>query len=308
VTTQTWSSSGPLRPHSSAWLRTTAVTGLASALLMPSAVPASAVTTASHPGLPATNPQAIRAPRIDAAQTAPRPQALLKGLAPGGLENSPDPGGDGRSLLSVPRPEPRSKALATPPQSPPTVRHPIGETRIGLDPTPTVSQTKPRFSGPHNRVVSAGRSPVERAGKSPTAAKEGGKIAGSERATTERIERWAATVQTAQAAKAQKGEARPALVTFAEVSPIPKRGSSYRVQTGDSLWRISTQLWADNAPAHSLDRTWRVLYEWNRDVLGPDSSRLYPGQVLEIPDDVTQTTTADPAAPLSGPLTGKGAR
>lgn len=57
---------------------------------------------------------------------------------------------------------------------------------------------------------------------------------------------------------------------------------SYTVQKGDTLQKISRQL-------YGTTKKWYSLYELNKDVLkGPD--KLYPGQVIRIPADQTKTT------------------
>jgi len=41
--------------------------------------------------------------------------------------------------------------------------------------------------------------------------------------------------------------------------------------------------------AADVDRTWRVLYEVNKRVLGPDPDLIHPGQILEIPTRVMES-------------------
>jgi nucleoid-associated protein YgaU len=62
------------------------------------------------------------------------------------------------------------------------------------------------------------------------------------------------------------------------------------VQPGETLWRIAAQVTGD-------PHLWPLLYRANRDQI-VDPSRLYPGQVLSIPDlqdDAPETET------VSGP-------
>lgn len=50
----------------------------------------------------------------------------------------------------------------------------------------------------------------------------------------------------------------------------------HEVQAGETLWQIAAQVTGD-------PHQWPELYRANRDQIG-DPSRLYPGQVLSIPD------------------------
>jgi nucleoid-associated protein YgaU len=50
--------------------------------------------------------------------------------------------------------------------------------------------------------------------------------------------------------------------------------STYVVVKGDSLWRIARQY-----PGVA----WQDIYAANRDVIGSNPNKIYPGQVLYIP-------------------------
>jgi nucleoid-associated protein YgaU len=45
---------------------------------------------------------------------------------------------------------------------------------------------------------------------------------------------------------------------------------------GDYLVRIATEFYGD-------PNKWRIIYEANVDVIGPDPDLIYPGQVMTIP-------------------------
>jgi LysM repeat protein len=256
-----------LRTSYGTWLRTTAVTGLASALLVPSGAAASA---AVGPGIPATDPQAARFPRIEVDRLAPRPQAFL-----GGLTHSP--ARDHPPQAVVQRGQQVGKSIA-PLQIPPPARQP----RVVQVPARRIrSVTAP------NPQVSPGAS----------ALKERAKVAKSPSTKPKRVDQGLTRARTAVRKSSkpralQDAAGRPSLVAVDKVSPTPRMGWSYRVQRGDSLWHISMQLWEDRFPdGPSLERTSHVLHEWNRSVVGPNRNRIYPGQVLEIPSDARSITT-----------------
>lgn len=50
----------------------------------------------------------------------------------------------------------------------------------------------------------------------------------------------------------------------------------WTVQKGDSLWRIARQQYGDGSQ-------WRRIYERNRELIGEDANRIFPGQELELP-------------------------
>lgn len=54
--------------------------------------------------------------------------------------------------------------------------------------------------------------------------------------------------------------------------PTPK---TYTVRSGDNLWVIAKRLLGDGS-------RWREIYNKNRNVIGPDPNKIYPGQVLRI--------------------------
>jgi len=99
--------------------------------------------------------------------------------------------------------------------------------------------------------------------------------------TRERIERWAVAVSTSL----RRTTPAPPVVALPAIRTTPTMGWSYEIKRGDSLWHISEHVWEDNPTNRDLDRTWRLLYKWNDNVLGPDPDLIYPGQVIQIPAD-----------------------
>jgi hypothetical protein len=57
---------------------------------------------------------------------------------------------------------------------------------------------------------------------------------------------------------------------------------SYTVRHGDTLWSIAEQSLRTDDP-RSVARYWPKIHRANRDVIGPDPSLIYPGQVLHLP-------------------------
>jgi hypothetical protein len=297
VTTQVPPPSGPLREtlrtSYGTWLRATAITGLASAFLVPPAAAATPANPANAPGLPATNPQAIRPPHFETPAVDLRPPELLEDL----VQDEPE-GNLDRKLHDDPSPaaeqlEQGLGMLVQPPLNPPPARQLTAVetlTRSASSLTDSRPETPP--GPPLNRVDNQRPQPPGQRLNGPFAAlEERAKAAGSRPVTPERIDQWVTTVRTAKHAAPEAAKRNPALITLVEVSPTPKMGWSYRVQPGDSLWHISTQLWTNNSSDHRLDRTWRMLHEWNRGVLGPNANLIHPGQVLEIPADAENVTT-----------------
>lgn len=53
----------------------------------------------------------------------------------------------------------------------------------------------------------------------------------------------------------------------------------YKVQKGDTLWSIASQLFRDGM-------CWKALYLENRDkLISGDSELIYPNELLRVPDD-----------------------
>ena len=54
------------------------------------------------------------------------------------------------------------------------------------------------------------------------------------------------------------------------------------VRPGDSLWTLTAGLLPARAPLAAVARGWRLLYDANRAVVGPDPDLLQPGQTLRV--------------------------
>jgi nucleoid-associated protein YgaU len=78
------------------------------------------------------------------------------------------------------------------------------------------------------------------------------------------------------------------------VPPPPPAAASqtYKVQHGDSLSTISEHFYKTQAK-------WKVIYDANKDKIGPNPAKLKDGMELVIPD-VAATTAAAPAPAASG--------
>lgn len=62
----------------------------------------------------------------------------------------------------------------------------------------------------------------------------------------------------------------------AETSPAPSTAQIYTVVRGDCLWTIAKRFYGNGAKN-------TVIYNANKEVIGGDPNRIYPGQVLTIP-------------------------
>src|SRR5690242_14224063 len=74
----------------------------------------------------------------------------------------------------------------------------------------------------------------------------------------------------------------PNLIRPGQVLTIPvihiRSGTTYIVQSGDTLSAIALRAYG-NAAEHF----WHKIYKANKDVIGDDPNRIFPGQVLDIP-------------------------
>lgn len=76
----------------------------------------------------------------------------------------------------------------------------------------------------------------------------------------------------------------------AQVTSPPTGGdpaSTYRVERGDSLWRIARNMLIQRglpADGRAVARLWPAIYEANRAVIGADPDLIHPGQEFVIPD------------------------
>lgn len=80
-------------------------------------------------------------------------------------------------------------------------------------------------------------------------------------------------------------------------TPIPLGGvTTYVVRAGDSLWSIATDLLADadgEITVLDIGRAVEVIYDVNRDRIGPDPDQLAIGIELEIPEDIVEQLDSD---------------
>ena len=73
----------------------------------------------------------------------------------------------------------------------------------------------------------------------------------------------------------------PALPTSA-APPLP--ATTVTVAPGDSLWRIAAEHLTGEPSGARIAAAWPRWYAANRAVIGPDPSRLLPGEVLRAPE------------------------
>ena len=94
------------------------------------------------------------------------------------------------------------------------------------------------------------------------------------------------TAKQASQAASEGTQATPApatTTTTAAVTPAPKGIVGYVVQKGDHLWGISAK-----SAVYGDPYQWPLLYKRNRDEIY-DPDLIYPGQVLHIERDLSQT-------------------
>jgi len=60
-----------------------------------------------------------------------------------------------------------------------------------------------------------------------------------------------------------------------DTKPVPK---TYTVKPGDSLWKIAKLQLGSGSK-------WESVYEANRETVGPDPNKIFPGQKLVLPND-----------------------
>lgn len=77
-------------------------------------------------------------------------------------------------------------------------------------------------------------------------------------------------ISTAAAVVSKKANVTPAARTPV---PTPSKGKTYTVKPGDTLTRIAKQLGIPN---------WNTLYAANKATIGPNPSKIIPGQVLKV--------------------------
>lgn len=76
-------------------------------------------------------------------------------------------------------------------------------------------------------------------------------------------------------AKAAAAEPTPAAVP--EPAPEPPTGLQHTVASGETLSHISLHY-------YKTANRWKEIYEANKDVIGDNPNKIYPGQMLVIPN------------------------
>ena len=87
----------------------------------------------------------------------------------------------------------------------------------------------------------------------------------------------------ADAKPAQSSSAQTAGTKISPNAPIDS-AKQYRVQSGDSMYKISVKLYGNSKMGEKI-------YELNKAKIGDDPARLKAGQVLELPEPPTVTTS-----------------
>ena len=77
-----------------------------------------------------------------------------------------------------------------------------------------------------------------------------------------------------------KDDAKVSVNQSRAVSNNAPSGGKYTVKSGDSLWKISATQLGDGSK-------WNSIYEANKSVIGANPNKIYPGQVLTIPNKTT---------------------
>jgi nucleoid-associated protein YgaU len=66
------------------------------------------------------------------------------------------------------------------------------------------------------------------------------------------------------------------------------------VQAGDSLWKIAARQLGPGATAQATAIAWQQWYVANRDVVGSDPDRIFPGQRLRPPQPSPRNAAIQP--------------
>jgi nucleoid-associated protein YgaU len=66
-------------------------------------------------------------------------------------------------------------------------------------------------------------------------------------------------------------------VTPTSATPAAPAATEYEIKSGDSLSAIAKRFYGDATQ-------WRKIYDANRDVMGDDPDKIYPGQKITIPN------------------------
>lgn len=99
------------------------------------------------------------------------------------------------------------------------------------------------------------------------------------------------TAGTGGTTQATAGAPTADALTAAAATAAPRDASaplSWTVQSGDSLWSITSDHLAADATDAEIAEAWPLVYEANRAVIGDDPGLIHPGQVLTIPVEVAR--------------------
>jgi resuscitation-promoting factor RpfA len=89
---------------------------------------------------------------------------------------------------------------------------------------------------------------------------------------------------------------RPAGRTGEASRSAPRRGGRSEpakavrqvvVKPGDSLWSIAAEILETSDPAR-IARYWPLIHRSNRELIGANPNLIFPGQVLELPDETSR--------------------
>lgn len=81
--------------------------------------------------------------------------------------------------------------------------------------------------------------------------------------------------------------ASPVSASAASPTTADAAAGTVTVRAGDSLWSITAGLLPPGADDARIAAAWPLLYDANRDVVGPDPGLIHPGDVLTVPAEVT---------------------
>lgn len=155
------------------------------------------------------------------------------------------------SVSAAPRPAPRPTPVVLPP---PWGGSEDGSPAGSLDPTARPAEPEPRLEPPPWRDGTSAddRGPGERVRRPRDRARLHPAIHGERRRAEQRL--------------------------------FPRAARRYTVRAGDTLWDIAAATLGSDDPRR-IARYWPRIHRANRDVIGPDPDRIFPGQRLVLPGE-----------------------
>lgn len=261
-----------------------AAAGLAAPLALQSAAVATEAPSQPTAYHPLSNPNDVfQRPMLAAAPAPDEPSAAP--VDPEETLASANHRADGRSPLEAASPasEPLSQPVTGEPEP--------GRTSA---PAPAVGARTEASSG---RLADAGAGsvpapvdePSEASGLRQTPVEAQGRPAVPQPVRAEYVEQWVQAVKAAVGGETIEQR----VVASEEQTDAPTMGWSYEIQPGDTLWAITVAAWSTipDPPDVTIDTCWRLLYQFNQDVLGSNPNLVYPGQVIQIPADATSPSS-----------------